>query len=103
MHHFDLPQALEEAGGFLNEDIVNWFADYARLCFTAFGNSVRYWNTFNEPRQNCHNGYGLGTAAPAHIAPGIGEYICSHNLLKAHAEAYHIYDKEFKREQKGKK
>lgn len=102
LHHWDIPQALEEAGGFLNENIIDWFADYARLCFETFGYSVKYWLTFNEPKQTCLYGYGEGSLAPSRVASGIGDYICSHNLLRAHAKAYHIYDKEFRSKQKGK-
>lgn len=58
--------------------------------------------TFNEPKQTCHYGYGLGELAPSRNSPGIGEYICAHNLLRAHAKAYHIYDKQFKAKQNGK-
>lgn len=85
----------------MNEDIVEWFGDYARLCFETFGDSVKYWVTFNEPKQPCYYGYGVGFLAPGHSRRGLGEYICSHNMLKAHAKAYHIYDKEFRAQQKG--
>lgn len=101
MFHWDLPQPLQDAGGWESERIIQWFADYARICYQLFGEDVKYWMTFNEPKQTCLDGYGTGNFAPAINAYGIGEYICTHNLLKAHAEAWHIYDREFRASQKG--
>ncbi|VEN50232.1 unnamed protein product [Callosobruchus maculatus] len=75
LYHWDLPQPLQELGGFLNSNIVdcNWF-------------------TFNEPVMICEIGYGYGYSAPLIKSPGIGEYICGKNLLLAHARAWHIYN-----------
>ncbi|CAM9459143.1 unnamed protein product, partial [Choristocarpus tenellus] len=50
LFHWDLPQALEERGGFLNARIVDWFRDYAQFCFQEFGGQVSKWVTFNEPQ-----------------------------------------------------
>ncbi|XP_018571131.1 myrosinase 1 [Anoplophora glabripennis] len=100
--HWDTPQPIHDAGGWTSEFVVDWFADYARVVFELFGEDVKYWLTFNEPKQTCHEGYGSAKKAPAISSPGVGEYLCTHNLLKAHARAWHIYDEEFRSTQNGK-
>lgn len=57
MHHWDLPTALEDLGGFINPEIQTWFVDYARFLFETFGDDVKEWITFNEPKQTCEQGY----------------------------------------------
>ena len=52
---------------------------------------VKRWITFNEPFNLCIEGYGLGTWAPMIKSPGVGEYLCGHYLLEAHAAVYHLY------------
>ena len=100
MYHWDLPQKLQELGGFANPEMVNWFKDYARVLFENYGDRVKSWITFNEPWHVCEHGYGSKISAPAIISPGFGVYLAGHNLLKAHAEVYHMYKEEFK-EQNG--
>ncbi|XP_050504819.1 myrosinase 1-like isoform X1 [Diabrotica virgifera virgifera] len=102
LYHWDLPQFLQDLGGFFSSSLEVWFAEYARICFEAFGKDVKYWVTFNEPSSICNNGYGKGKFAPGIYNPGIGEYLCIHNLLNAHAAAYHVYDKEFRSTYNGK-
>ncbi|VEN53432.1 unnamed protein product [Callosobruchus maculatus] len=64
LYHWDLPQPLQELGGFLNASFVDWFGDYAELCFELFGDDVSNWFTFNEPGIICVFGYGYGWVAP---------------------------------------
>ncbi|XP_044265974.1 myrosinase 1-like [Tribolium madens] len=103
LYHWDLPQPLQEKGGWPNTDLmVDLFADYARLAFTLFGDQVKYWMTFNEAKQTCQLGYGYGVFAPGIQSNGIDSYKCAHTVIKSHAKAYHIYDEEFRKTQNGR-
>jgi len=66
LYHWDLPQALEEKGGWPNRDLARWFADYAGIMVRRFGDRVRHWATFNEPNNVAYRGYGEGDHAPGH-------------------------------------
>ncbi|XP_067683478.1 lactase/phlorizin hydrolase-like [Haliotis asinina] len=102
LYHWDLPQALEDKGGFLNEEFVHWFRDYADLCFKEFGNNVSLWMTFNEPPIIAILGYGGGQFAPQVHNMTQNVYIVARNLVLAHAEVYHLYNSTYKASQKGK-
>ena len=101
IYHWELPQKLQELGGWTNPEIINWYSDYARVAFELFGDRVKYWITINEPHQVCYYGYGSKELAPAINIQGIADYMCSKNLLIAHAKAYHIYNDEFRPKQNG--
>nr|XP_049701706.1 myrosinase 1 [Helicoverpa armigera] len=94
MYHWDLPQSLQDLGGWANPLITTWFADYARVLFTLFGDRVKYWITLNEPLAICDGGYNK-MAAPYLDDMKIGGYLCNKHVLLAHAAAYRIYEKEF--------
>lgn len=100
MYHWDLPQRLQDIGGWANPRIVNIFRDYARVLFDSLGDRVTLWTTFNEPKQVCQSSYG-GQGAPSLGSSGLADYQCAHNLLKAHAKAYHLYNEEYRATQKG--
>lgn len=100
MYHWDLPQTLQDEGGFPNGDMIKWFTDYARTCFQLFGDLVKYWVTFNEPKQICQLGYGLGYLAPF-IKSRELDFKCSHNIILSHANVYHLYNEKFRNTQKG--
>lgn len=103
MYHWDMPQVLQETmGGWSNITIVDIFADYARMLFVFFGYDVKYWNTINEPKQICYDGYGRGVVPPLVNQSGIGEYICAFHVLMTHAKVYHLYIENFIELQKGK-
>ncbi|XP_059049865.1 lactase/phlorizin hydrolase-like [Achroia grisella] len=96
LYHWDLPQRLQDLGGLSNPYLVDWFADYARTVFRLYGDRVKIWITFNEPLIICYFGYGSDKMAPRLNFTGIAEYMCTKNILMAHAKAYHIYNEEFK-------
>ena len=64
LYHWDLPQALEDRGGWQNRDIASWFADYAYLTVRRLGDRVTHWATFNEPNAASIKGYCDGDHAP---------------------------------------
>ncbi|CAI5536021.1 unnamed protein product [Closterium sp. Naga37s-1] len=111
LFHWDLPQALEEEfGGFRGEAIVGAFRDYARLCFSLFGDRVPYWITFNEPYTFATKGYAVGDFAPGRCsdrqccAEGDGAvepYVVVHHMLLGHAAAVDCYRREFEPHQGG--
>ncbi|XP_068103184.1 lactase/phlorizin hydrolase-like [Hyperolius riggenbachi] len=101
LYHWDLPQALQEKGGWQNEDIINAFADYADFCFSNFGDRVKHWITFHEPWVVSYAGYGTGEHAPGIKDPGNASFKVTHNIIKAHAKAWHVYDVHYRAEQNG--
>lgn len=100
LYHWDLPQALEDLGGWLNPDIADWFEEYARVCYQEFGDRVKFWITLNEPQVTAINGYEQGINAPGIVDPGISTYVAGHHQIRAHARAYRVYYEEFA-DQKG--
>ncbi|XP_053113940.1 cytosolic beta-glucosidase-like isoform X2 [Hemicordylus capensis] len=101
LHHFDLPQNLEDQGGWRSETIVKAFDSYAQFCFRTFGSKVKLWITINEPYVAAELGYEKGLMAPGVTEPGTGAYLAAHNMIKAHAAAWHSYDKIFRKTQGG--
>ncbi|CAH1392278.1 unnamed protein product [Nezara viridula] len=101
LYHWDLPQPLQDIGGWMNETIVDHFQNYARVVFETLGSQVKWWITINEPSQVV-SGYSSTTFPPNAGLHGVGDYIATHNILKSHAKVYRMYDKEFRPTQKGK-
>lgn len=69
LYHWDLPQALEDAGGWPNRDTAARLADYAHTVGAALGDRVGSWAIFNEPKTFTHVGYWQGTHAPGRTDP----------------------------------
>lgn len=112
LYHWDLPQSLhDDYGGWLSEDVVEDFSDYAELCFKEFGDRVKMWATLNEPWSFTYMGYGVGSFAPGRCSDrercsdgdsSTEPYIAAHNALNAHAAAVSLYRRQFQADQKGK-
>nr|AOY34571.1 beta-glucosidase [Coptotermes formosanus] len=102
MYHWDLPQPLQDLGGWPNFILSEYFEDYARVLFTNFGDRVKLWLTFNEPL-TFMGGYSSDKDfAPAIKSPGIGDYLAAHTVIYAHSRVYHLYDQLFRTKQRGR-
>ena len=86
LYHWDLPQPLEDAGGWLARDTAARFADYVELVLGRLGDRVGHWITLNEPAMTTLQGYALGTLAPGH-ALMMGALPTAHHQLLAHGLA----------------
>jgi beta-glucosidase len=86
LYHWDLPQALQDAGGWPARDTAARFADYAELVHRALGDRVSYWTTLNEPWCSAFLGYASGTHAPGTTDPRAAVR-ASHHLLLGHGLA----------------
>ena len=87
LYHWDLPQALEDEGGWLHRDTAERFAEYAAACFDAYGDRVRCWLTINEPWIIGLLGYLHGLHAPGYKDDVRGEATAFHHVLLAHGRA----------------
>jgi beta-glucosidase len=83
LYHWDLPQALEDAGGWTNRDTAYRFADYALTLFDALGDRVPYWTTMNEPWCSAFLGYTGGQHAPGR-QEGVAGVVAAHHLMLGH-------------------
>ncbi|WP_410813545.1 GH1 family beta-glucosidase [Micromonospora sp. 067-2] len=86
LFHWDLPQALQDAGGWEFRDTAHRFADYADAVFRALGDRVPAWLTINEPKTVVQNGYLSGHHAPGRQDPDAA-YLVAHHLQLAHGLA----------------
>ncbi|WP_298484759.1 GH1 family beta-glucosidase [uncultured Maribacter sp.] len=64
LYHWDLPQILEDKGGWANREILDWFSEFTTVCATSFGDRVKNWMVLNEPMVFTGAGYFLGVHAP---------------------------------------
>ena len=65
LYHWDLPQYLEDNGGWLNRKTCEAYREYAKTCFKEFNGKIKYWTTFNEPKWTIVSGYLVGNYPPA--------------------------------------
>jgi beta-glucosidase len=83
LYHWDMPQALQDAGGWTNRDTVDRFLEYAGTMHDALGDRVNVWTTLNEPWCSSFLSYTGGEHAPGHTSVEEG-LLASHHLLLAH-------------------
>ncbi len=88
LHHFTNPMWMAEQGGWLAEEIVDWFERYVRRVVGDLSDLVKLWVTINEPNVYAYEGYLAGL-----FPPGEGSmrktYRVMRNMVLAHAAAYH--------------
>lgn len=86
LYHWDLPQALQDHGGWENRDSTGWFADYAAVVARALGDRVSRWLTINEAKVIAQQGYQTGRFAPGRTDPVASGRVV-HHLGVAHGRA----------------
>ena len=87
LFHWDLPAGLD----WRDRDTAARFAEYAQLCFDAYGDRINWWLTINEPWIVGLLGYLHGLHAPGHVGDVLGEVTVFHHLLLAHGFAVEAY------------
>ncbi|MCD9020198.1 GH1 family beta-glucosidase [Cohnella silvisoli] len=92
LYHWDLPQWIQDEGGWVNRNTIDYYLDYARVMFATFGADVPIWNTINEPWCAAILGYGVGVHAPGHTN-WREAIVAAHHLLLASGLAIREYRK----------
>jgi len=90
LYHWDLPQALQDLGGWDRRDIADDFAEYSMMMYNSLGDIVKKWFTFNEPWCTSFLGYAYGVHAPGIVDPAAAVR-ASHNIMLSHAKAVEAY------------
>jgi beta-glucosidase len=92
LYHWDLPQILQDKGGWKNRDAVVWFSEYANLLTKSYGEKVKNWMVFNEPSAFTALGYLIGYHAPG--LKGLKNYLPTvHHVCLCQAEGGRIIRK----------
>lgn len=92
LYHWDLPQALQDIGGWENRETIDAFEEFASICFDAFGDRVKHWITFNEAIVFITLAYMLQAHPPMKDDPKAG-FQASHHVNLAHAKAVNLFRK----------
>ena len=90
LYHWDLPQKLQDRGGWTHRDTSSWFAEYAACLFNRLGDRVKTWCTLNEPQVAAFMGHAEGVHAPGLKDFGAAVQ-AAHGMLLAHALAVQAY------------
>jgi len=90
LHHWDLPQALQDRGGWPVRECADWFAEYARVVFDRLGDRVAMWATHNEPIVPSILGWGAGFVPPG-MKDDKASYQAAHTLNLAHGKAVQVF------------
>ncbi|WP_431727872.1 GH1 family beta-glucosidase [Verrucosispora sp. TAA-831] len=86
LYHWDLPQTLQDRGGWTDRDTAEHFATYASAVHTRLGDRIDTWTTLNEPWCSAYLGYGNGVHAPG-VQDAGAAFTAVHHLLLAHGLA----------------
>jgi beta-glucosidase len=89
LYHWDLPQRLEDRGGWTSADMPEWFAEYAALAAKHYGDRLQHWITLNEPWCTAFLGYYLGIHAPG-IRDERAAFRAAHHTHLAHGRAIQV-------------
>ncbi|TYQ16737.1 UNVERIFIED_CONTAM: broad-specificity cellobiase [Acetivibrio alkalicellulosi] len=90
LYHWELPQILQDRGGWANRDTTDYFADYAGFIFEKLGDLIPFWITHNEPWVTAFLGHMTGDHAPG-IKDLKTTLEVSHNVLLSHGKALNVY------------
>jgi beta-glucosidase len=86
LYHWDLPEALQQQGGWTNRSIIEWFNEFVCCCLKHFGDRVKHWMVLNEPMVFTGAGYFLGVHAPG--KKGLSNFLAAaHHAALCQAEA----------------
>lgn len=89
VYHWDLPQALEDKGGWTNREMLDWFGAYTDFISKEYGDKVKHWMVLNEPVVFTAAGYFAGIHAPG--KKGLNRFLhAAHNAALCQAEGGHI-------------
>ncbi|HEY5586528.1 MAG TPA: GH1 family beta-glucosidase [Ruminiclostridium sp.] len=92
LYHWDLPQKLQDIGGWANREVVDYFEQYAGYVFNEFRDINALWVTHNEPAVSVMSGYWHGSFAPGVKDPSAA-IAASHNMLLSHGKAVQTFRK----------
>ena len=85
LYHWDLPEALQQKGGWVNRSVIQWFSHFVDTCIKKFGDRVKHWMVLNEPMVFTGAGYFLGVHAPG--KKGLGNFLAAaHHAALCQAE-----------------